>query len=120
MKVETLTVLIDAKNIETVDHEHRKPLIDMHLAELKRLGVECVDCSVYERNREVLSGFPKIGIKDCTSNLIAANNLLLTDANGVVLDGQTDVEISSKINDVVTAKVTFLIGGFVRLEDGNG
>ena len=107
-----LTVLVECKEVSQASFKEKKQLIDMHLAELERLGVTIVNTSLCGKSVGEGIDFPEVLMPD-TSKAFSGNEILLLN-NGEVIAGQKDMVINASFDDVVTATVTFVIGGFVN------
>jgi hypothetical protein len=116
--VEKLTVLVECKEASHLSFEEKQPLIDMHLAELDRLGVQVVNASFVAKLTGDRIHYPQVLVPD-TSRPFSGNGVLLLDGEGEIIPGQKDIVINASFDCVVTATVTFVIGGFVT-EQLNG
>jgi len=119
MATEKLTVLVECKEALHLSFEEKQPLIDMHLAELDRLGVQVVNASFCAGDKNNKINYPQVLVPD-TSKSFSGNGVLLLDGDGDVIAGQRDITINASFNDVVTATATFIIGGFVTEVSNSG
>ena len=111
-KSERLTILVDVKANNNSYTEENQQLIDMHIAELSRLGVEVANVGYAKLNASDNINYPTIQVPDCNTPF-GGRDVLILDGNGGVIAGQKGVKINAPLNDVVTATVEFVIGGFV-------
>ena len=116
--IEELTVLVSAKDISAASYEEKENLINIHINELEKLGVNVVNITAIEgalkfKNNPLSSHTKVIIPKPLDNGLMNANNMLLATGDGVAIPGQRSLKISAEINSLVTATVEFDIGGFI-------
>jgi len=119
MATEKLTLLVDAKDIRRAGYEDKRQLIEMHIAELERLGVTIADTSLTFNGADDNLNYASVLVPDIGTPFNGTNVLLL-DGNGDVIQGQKDLVINAAFNEVCTATATFVIGGFVTKASSNG
>jgi hypothetical protein len=114
-----LTLLVDAKDIRHAGYEDKRQLIEMHIAELERLGVTIADTSLTFNGNDDNLNYASVLVPDIGTPFNGTDVLLL-DGNGDVIQGQSDLVINAAFNEVCTATATFVIGGFVTEASNSG